>query len=278
MAAPPTYPCLPYANQTHLCSPYDDYALDSALMNDFLEMASSILFYATAQQYNGECVETIRPCTSRTLGMYWPFPNPINISGRWYDGPGGSFYSACGCSRPNRCSCGSLAAIELPRSPIVDVTQVKIDGVILAASKYRVDAYSQLVRTDGNSWPTTQDLSKAATEDDTFEVRYLWGRDAPSILVHATATLAGELYMSCNPEAFSGQCRLPRNIASIARQGVTVDFRTMEGMFSPRKGRPIYFGIPEIDMALAVLNPFGLTGPSVILSPDEGPLGRLVDT
>lgn len=275
-------PCARWAEAEDLCSPCDDvYGGSSGTINPFdmddaLDMASFALFFASGQQFHGECSETIRPCTQRTYGNAGgPFIRPVVIGSRWEN-----IASSCGCGSYDDCGCGDLEAITLPRYPIIAVTEVKVDGDVLPTTSYRVDNYSQLVRLDGEPWPCCQDLSLADTEDDTWSVTYTWGHEIPALGRKAAATLACEFYLACQPEDDDslGECKLPRNVASLARQGVTVDFQLFGELLTPRDGKPLYFGIPVIDIFLASVNPYGVTAPSAIASPDLPPLGRRVGT
>lgn len=255
-------PCEPWATEADLCSPCDDYAIDSALMDEYLQAASEILYNLSAQQFPGLCDETIRPCTRRSYSSVWPEEHRPSTVLLYRN------YAACGCRDEDSCSCSSMSSIRLPRSPVQDVTAVKVDGVTLTeGTHYRLDDYGLLVRLDGENWPCCQDLALADSEPDTFSVTYTFGLEPPVIGRRAAAVLACELYMACNPESISGQCRLPRNVSQVARQGTTVVLSAFE-QFVPRRGRPVYFGIPEIDMFLAAFNPYGRTSKSIVLSPD----------
>lgn len=284
MTAPQLGPCAPWANEGDLCSPCDDVyggasgTIDPIAMDNFMQMASNILFYASGQQFPGLCEKTIRPCTRRAFGgTGGPFTRPVVIGTRWeYITP------ACGCGEIDRCGCGDLEQLTLIDYPIVEVSEVKVDGDVLSPSAYRVDDYQYLVRIDGESFPCCQDLSLDDTEENTFSVTYEFGHAPPPEGVHAAAILACELYLGCQPEDGDGpgvgECRLPRNIASLARQGVTVDFQLAQSLFVKQNGRPIDFGIPEINMFLATANPHGLTAPSYVASPDTLPHSRIVGT
>lgn len=261
--------CEPWASDADLCSPCNDYAFDSALMDDFFQMSSEVLYQLSGQQFPGTCEEVIRPCTRGA----W--------NGIWRDAPLSHFpyrrwgLPVCGCPDDDSCSCTFMSKIALPHYPIISAT-VKLDGNTFTA--FRIDDQKYLVRTDGERWPCCQDLSLPATDEDTWEVSYDWGREVPVAGRRAAGILACELYMACNPEQFEGQCRLPRNIVQIARQGVTVLVSSTSELFTTRTGQPAKFGIWEIDMFLRAFNPYGLTAPTVIITPDEAPVGKRVDT
>lgn len=269
---PASGPCFSWATESDLCSPCDDYAIDSALMDEYLLIATELLYQMSAQQFRGICNMDIRPCTRRSWETVWN-RNSGHSTVLLYRGD-----VVCGCSDLDSCSCGSLSVLRLPHTPVVTILEVKVDGVVLDDGiDYRLDENALLVRLGGESWPCCQDLSLADTELDTFSVSFEYGREPPAIGRRAAAVLACELYAACNPDSFEGQCRLPRNVSQIARQGTTVLLSSFE-QFVPRRGRPVYFGIPEIDMFLAAFNPYGRTSQSIVLSPDLPPTARKVGT
>lgn len=272
MTAPLLGTCEPWAVEADLCEPCEEpYILDAAILNSYLQTASDILYYLSGRQFPGECDEVIRPCTAGCRSG--PFTNSVMLDGHWF-----APTVVCGCRSASRCGCSNLEEIKLPHYPVISVDQVKIDGAVLAASKYRVDDYAYLVRTDGESWPSCQDLSLPSTADDTWEVSYTYGHAPPPAGIKAAAVLACELYMACQPEDIASEkCRLPRNVITVARQGVTVTSQVLSA-FTPRYGRPIQTGIWEIDLFLVTYNPHGLTSPSILLSPDAPPTGRRVGT
>lgn len=277
-----------WATELDLCAPCNDYAIDTSLMDEYLFSATEILYELSAKQFPGILTETIRPCSNHsafTLGLF-PSSSPGSIirgETALLDWSSPGFvrpFAACGCGSFDACSCSFLQTLELPRLPyaIVDVIEVKVDGVILASSSYRVDDFRFLTRTDGNPWPIFQDLSLPDTSPNTFSVTYTYGRNPPMIGVKASAVLACELYMACNPDDFQGLCRLPRNITSVARQGVSIVTANAQELFVTRAGQPARFGIWEIDMFLRAFNPHGLSAPTVVLSPDLPPSGKRVGT
>lgn len=277
MTYPSTGPCSTWATTADLCSPCDDYLIDAALMEDLLLTSSEILYELSAKQFPGECETTIRPCTRRSWDTIWAKTSiqfaPYRLFGA----------VACGCDSFDNCGCGNGDSLRLPQVPVSEVSQVKVDGEVLATDLYRVDDNQYLVRlndSDGTNpgWPCCQDLTLPDTADDTFSVTYTYGRNPPSLGVRAAAILACELYMACDSEAFENHCRLPRNIVQVARQGVTVLVNNAGDLFTNRYGQPTKFGIWEIDLFLRTYNPNGLMSRSIVLSPDLPPRGKRIDT
>jgi hypothetical protein len=230
-------------------------------MEEYFTVASELLYKATAQQFSGECDVIVHPCSCR-----WFSDHDLTVTNGILTLRSMTHFQACGCSSGWSCSCRFKSSIELPYGPIIDITEVSTtDDGELPIGSYDFHG-STLVRLDGERWPIC---------DDDFLVSYTYGRTVPSHLRHAAAILACELYMGCNPDSFDeGDCRLPRNVVSIVRQGVAVALQS--AFFTPQPGRPVQFGIPEIDMAIAAENPYGLIAPSVVLDPDEGDLGYVV--
>lgn len=263
--------CAPWVTEADLCTPCDDYDVDMARMDSALEAASDVLYQLSGQQFPGLCEQTIRPCTQQVWNSVWRESLSLNFPYRTFG------YPACGCSdKEDKCGCRWMSYIELPNAPVAEVTEVKLDGVVLVEELDYDLSGNQLRRLNGKRWPCCQDFSLPDTEPDTWSVSYSYGREPPAIGVRAAAVLACELYMACNPEEFEGQCRLPRNAVQIARQGVTVLVQNAQDLFSSRRGQPTHFGIWEIDMFLRAHNPYGVSSRVTILSPDLPPTGRKV--
>lgn len=112
-------------------------------------------------------------------------------------------------------------------------------------------------------WPTCQDMSKPATEPGTFEVTYLRGKPVPETGVWAAGLLACELIKACVPASEGCECRLPSNVQSVVREGVSID---MEAFVLGGAGGT---GIPEVDLWLKTVNPRQQVAPSRVYSVDK---------
>jgi hypothetical protein len=169
------------------CADFDDVWPDQD--DDIVALASYLLWAATGKVY-GPCPTSVLPCVTSTCGY---------------------------CENPLRqCSCRHVPEIRLD-GPVAEITEVVIDGVPLPDTDYRVDDYEWLVRLDGESWPTDAD----PLDPDGFRVDYLLGVSPPAGAGAATGELACEIAKArCNHEA----CRLPSNIRSLTRQGISVEF------------------------------------------------------
>lgn len=174
MAAPPVQiPCTPWTTPELVracCGGLDpDYDLTTAI-----NYASAILFRLSGRQFPGECERVIHPCLGDNCGccvgsalgddwwwMFnaypaWPVPNPS----------GDGFVNMGRCN--NSCD---LPCVQLPAT-INEIIEVVIDGEVLPATAYRIDAYRRLCRIDGEGWSCTNDLTARENQDQvvTLEV------------------------------------------------------------------------------------------------------------
>lgn len=259
--------CSAWAVEADLCGPCEPYVLDSATLDEKLLAASETLYVLSGSQFPGVCEVTIRPCSSTAA---YPYAQPFIT----FRGNRAYVDSACSCGTWDTCSCPPISELHLPHDNVTEVSEVKVDGVVLADSLYRLDPPNLLV-SRGGPWRCCQNLALDDTEEDTWAVTYTHGTPVPLLGVTAAADLACELYMACDPDAFEGECRLPNNVISIARQGVTVA-KLVGELFTPNARGPVRFGIPSIDLFLSTFSPHG--APSIIVSPDDPPVARIVGT
>ena len=125
----------------------------------------------------------------------------------------------CGLCGGITCNCAdSLKVIELP-GPVLEIVAIVIDGVTLSPSAYRVDAQRFLIRQDDETWPQTQDMLKAPGAEGTWSIEFKRGVAVPNGGQIAAGVLACELAKAAADDA---DCRLPRRVSSVARQGVVV--------------------------------------------------------
>ena len=132
-----------------------------------------------------------------------------------------------------------VEAIDLP-GPVRAITEVKVDGVVVPASAYRLEDGHLLVRVDGKSWP--------AQSGDHFTVTYLNSHPVDEMGAHAGGVMAAEWLQLLTT---SKKCRLSATATSVSRQGITMELT--QGMFPEG-----VTGIPEIDAYLMLFNPFGV--------------------
>lgn len=203
-------------------------ALDPTTAAGIEQAATAYLWNWTRRQF-GTCPVTIRPCReqcvngwttyrgrggpSTNLPWYegWGPLNPALIGGQWYNlGCGGSCNS-------DPCSCSYVPTVELA-GPVASVSEVRLNGVVLTPTAYRVDNFRFLVRTDGGDWPVCQNMtSDPETDDDTFEVTYNIGVEVPAGGQLAAGILACQMAKAA---CGSAQCQLPQRLQTVTRQGV----------------------------------------------------------
>lgn len=201
------------------------------------------------------CPVILRPCLARcVLGTWDTAPvqggsfQPFISGGQWYNG--------CGC-RTDDCSCTSLCQVNMP-AEVGKISAIWLNGGLIDPTAYRVDDGTKLVRTDGDCWPSCQDMTNSDPADGGFFVSYYPGVAPNDLFRYAAGLLAVEFFKACE----GGDCRLPTGVTNIARAGVSI---SMEGVTFPGG----MSGIPEVDSVVRIYNPNGLKGPSRILSPDR---------
>ena len=250
MSEAPALPDECWPIDTGCCADWDSY--DDAVKARSAALAVQTLRMLTAYQVGG-CPVTVRPCSpacglgydryDTLLGRtYWP----VNYAGTWIN--------TCGCST----ECGhALSEIDLPM-PVGGIEAVWVDGAILDPASYRLDNGHLLVRTDGEKWPATQDLSLPYSAVGTIAVTYLNANPVDGLGAYAAGVLACEYAKACTTGA---KCRLPSGVTSIVRQGVSMDIQS--GAFPDG-----VTGIREVDAYIHRWNPNRLKQAPTVWSPD----------
>lgn len=238
-----TLPCSPWITEDdladcHLCN-VGGLAVGQA--EQIITTATQILYLLSGQQFPGQCTDTVRPCNcSDCSGL----PVPVHFPSGWRNVCGG-----CGGY------CGaSGAAILLPNRPVISVQLVTIDGEPFA--DWRLDSPGWLVRTDGGSWPTCQDITSDSTEAGTWEISYTYGKVPPEALRFAATILSSELVKACLGDA---GCRIPAGAVTVQRQGISYDFNIAEGKT----------GLYEVDLVVETFNPAGVKRRARVYTPDD---------
>ena len=230
-----------------------------------LQAATEVLWAKSGRQFD-TCEITLRPCRDDCFGGTWPWgetwnqwgttwPYPYNYAGQWFN------LGCGGC--PGQCSCTVLHTVELP-APVGEITEVRVDGVALPTTAYRVYDHRTLVRTDGQPWPLCNDLNKSDTEVGTWSVTFVAGTAVPALGRLAVGELARELALACVGEA----CRLPSPVQQIVRQGVSLTFLDPNEMFADGKT-----GLYRSDLFISTFNPGGVAARAVAVDVD-GPAPR----
>lgn len=137
--------------------------------------------------------------------------------------------------------------------PVRSITSVAVgvSATPLDPSQYVLRNEALLAATPGASW--------GFCGSQGLVVSYTYGVTPPASGVNAARVLANQLVQA----AGGGNCALPSNVTSVARQGLQFE------MFDPSqlldKGRT---GIFEVDLFLRAVNPANATKPSRVFSPD----------
>lgn len=140
--------------------------------------------------------------------------------------------------------------------PVLSIVELRVDGEVIAPKWYYL-ADGKLHASSGWDdddsplipWPE-QNERRQAGAPGTWDVTVRHGSPPPESLVGAARTLACELYKSCTGDE---SCELPKNAASVSRDGVTITFQP------PVRGRT---GIPRVDAQIDLYGPDGLGRPA----------------
>lgn len=221
------------------------------------QYAALVLWAATGRRY-GTCPMTVRPCGRQCndciQGSYW-------FDGMWMPYISQGVWRNCWCGNFGSCTCEPDCQVYLP-GPIVSVTTVTVDGVLVDDDFWRVDDKRWLVRTqEGECWPNCQDYNTGTGPGttNTMEVVYQRGIAVPDVLATATGVVACEFAKACQNQA----CRLPGRMSTVARQGVQITNVNIDDIIA--KGLT---GIPEVDQVILGLNPYANKTRLRVSSPD----------
>lgn len=229
----------------------------AALQARAQNFATHVLWALTGRRF-GPCQMTVRPCAptgEATYVTYGVWMDSGNSGGSWYPMVWQGGWRNCGCGA-GACACVPASQVWLP-GPVAGVSEVRIDNAVIPASSYRIDNSYFLVRQDGGVWPVQQNLGNpASSADDTFVVTYLRGELVPAGGQAMAALLACEYIKACT----GGQCRFPKRVTSVSRQGVTVSAQELVASGET--------GISEVDMWIRSVNPKKLQERPSVFTPD----------
>lgn len=237
---------------------------NSNAYDDSIAAASEILYELSAHRFPGICERTVRPC--QTSGTFCG----IQILSRGYviHWGGGSWVGF-------DCGCQSLSSVELVGKPVQEILEVKIDGVVLDPSEYRVDQQQYLVRLNGGMWPACQRLDLEDTEEGTWSVTYEHGQPIPISGQMAARDLAYEIYRSCSTSDLEGDCELPEGVTRVTRQGISYELPALVSWGRDFSG--IWrTGMQMVDAFLNAYNPRGLQRRPILYVPGAPKQARKV--
>lgn len=262
-------PCTAWitADDVAACCASAGVGSDLSQLDVWAVTASMLMYEASARQFKGLCPPvTVRPCRN-TCGCFGSSPS---AGGAWYwtsswlGGGGWGWRNECG----DRCGCGTTDFVRLAGYPVRAVDEVKIDGVALDPSEYRLQKWRKLYRTTDPGpppqprlWPVCQDLGLPDTAPGTWSVTYRAGVDPPELGRQAAAQLACQLFLACsNPD----KCKLPNRVTKVVRQGVTYD-RIVPLANLLLAGQT---GLALVDSFIAGYNRYGSQRRPAVYSPD----------
>ena len=218
------------------------------------EAARSLLWHLSGARFGTcEVTERYRPAGGGSCGV----PYKDFRTGLWHNGGTG----------------GNCCSIHLRSRPAQRVVSVELHGSLMGPGEYRLEGAGNLVRV-GACWPAVGEC-----DDPPIRVTYTWGValrppvydesdppvviKAPSPYWGAAGLAMGELVREFVDGMCGEPCKLPSRIASITRQGVTVNFVSPEEWFALG-----LVGMPLTDSFIRSVNPKGRRAPSRVYSPD----------
>lgn len=243
-----------------------DVETTSPVLTGYAAMFATEIIHDLSGRQFGTTRLTLRPCRrdcaddAWTAGEWLPgqsYPTPALIAGRWFNLTCGTCWGTCACQQ--------LSEVKLP-NPVSAVVNVKIDGGTLPVTGYALHDSDLLVRTDGGQWPLCNDLSRPDTAIGTWSVTFDVGRAIPEGAAWAVGELACEILRAAQGE----DCRLPRNVTQLARQGVTITMPDVSTLFA--RGLT---GLPLADMWIMSVNPRKLPTRSRVYRVDEATARRV---
>lgn len=235
----------------------DEQALAAA------QTATDVLYALSGRRFPGLRVATLRLAPTVSGGGRELLP----MSAPWSTVPGSRRGGGC-CA----------TSFDPLLHPIRSVVRMSIGGTEVPAEQIKVDGQQtiRLVRgttvdplavnyyagPDGyySLWPGSCGCARASVE-----LTITWGRDVPAGGLASAALLAAEFAKALTGE----QCRLPGNVVSVNRQGVSI---VLDPTTLLDNGRT---GIPFVDTWLAAVNPYKSKQEPLIWSP-EMPLPTVV--
>lgn len=247
------------------CGACSSGAYDPEKVLEFITVSSELLFLLSGRQFPGLVVDTgVRP--NRVEWFGGRLIGSVSSTGEVF-GLAPPRYSDYASDR--NLGAGPISEIRLPGYPVVSIQRVRVDGVTLPPTAYKIDDDRWLARVDGQFWPVIQDLTKnPATDLATMDVDYTFGAPIPKMAVTASAAFACQMLKACDN---SGDCALPPRTQSAIRQGLNV--RTLDPQDYIDNGKT---GCVEADRFIKAVNPHGVQQRASVLSPDTNwPAHRL---
>ena len=229
----------------------------TVLLDDAADVASELLYEYSGRRFAGLCErEGVRPCHG-DCGCGFQVLSRGHIVDPW-----GAYQSGCG---GRGCWCHDLSRVKLA-GYVQEITQVKISGVIVDPSEYRVDEHKYLTRKNGSRWPSCSRADLDDTEDGTFSVDYTYGRIPPLAAIDAAKQFACQIYLQCAASVggTEADCQIPANATRVTRQGITVERSLFQRNAQTGSWET---GMPSVDFFLNGVNPKGLMRNGLFFGP-----------
>lgn len=233
--------CTAWATVADVCAPCNTYDFDPTLLEDGLLAASNVLFDLTGRRWPGECVTTIYPCRE-------PAGPRAALSGPWWQS-NRFLRSTRDCRR-----------LRLPGGP-TGIESVTVDGMVIPSDVYELQG-RDLVRVDGDVWPCC--VGCGPVDADDFAVTYPYGTVPPIGGRIAAAVYGCQIALACD-DATSGACKLPANVQTLLRQGVSVTLPDPTQL-----AQDGLTGLPEVDRWVASVLIGQRRRPATIVMPGGG--------
>jgi hypothetical protein len=225
----------------------EDVGTFYTLLDDAADVASQLLYELSGRRFAGLCSKDgVRPC-------HGDCSCGIQVLSRGHLVVDPYLYSSTACSGRN-CGCNDMSRVPLA-GYVRQVTQVKIDGVVLDSSAYTVVDHRWLTRIDGSRWPSCSHVELPDTEEGTFSVNYTFGKQPPWMAIEAAKQLACQVYLSCSGGGDGADCQIPVGATRITRQGITVE----RAIFARNPETGAWeTGMASVDRFLNAANPAGI--------------------
>lgn len=143
--------------------------------------------------------------------------------------------------------------ITLHRQPVASIDEVRLYGVAMASSEYRLEG-STLRRVNA-CWPADE-----VCDPPPVSVDYTWGVTPDATALAAAGELACEMIRALTGDR---DCRLPQAATQIVRQGVSVTKSQLDVLI--KNGLT---GLPIVDAFIRQVNPNRLTQRSRVINID----------
>lgn len=259
---PPGGATCAWALDTACCDGWDAFTTEQ--QDAAAAWATEILDALTGHRF-AQCPVKLRPC-GRRCGLYggylaWPVDSPASsgVGNPWmipYVGAGGVWRN---CTCPGACSCAATCEAKMPY-PVAEILEIRVDGVVLDPTAYRLDNGTIIVRTDGECFPECQNMDLPDSAEGTWSVTLRPGEPLPRSGAIAAGRLACEFAKAC---AGDSDCALPEQLISLSRNGVEVQVADPSTFLDNG-----LTGIQEVDLFIRTFNPAKLRARPRVFSPD----------